>query len=221
MPVDEATLIQYGLGIQDAEERKAIQREIAASPDLQEQLASIQNALDQIAFAEQPVRPSHRLRDRVLQSTQDETRFDGFIGRFASLFDLGKQASISLLAKIESASDSDWESIFLPGVKIMKFAGGPRVALATCGIVQVKAGTLFPAHQHQADERILVLQGFARDDKARVITTGDIFEYSKGSSHSFRVIGDEDFIFAVVLYKKNKLLLVKTLLDYLFIKKGM
>ena len=63
----------------------------------------------------------------------------------------------------------------------MKFAGGPVVASATCGIVQVKPGKLFPAHQHQGDETILVVQGTARDDQAKELTVGDKLSFSAGS----------------------------------------
>lgn len=219
MLVDEAKLTQYALGILDDGEDRVVQREVAASPALQKELVTIRNTFQHIAFAEKPLCPSDGLRKLVLDSILDETRFDGFIERFAELFDLDNLTSKNLLAKIDHASDYAWESTFFPGVKIMKFPGGPRVALATCGIVQVKPGKLFPAHQHQGDERILVLQGIARNDNNRVFAAGDMFNFHEGSSHSFRIISDENFVFAVVLYKENKWLWVKTLIDYLRIKK--
>ena len=101
----------------------------------------------------------------------------------------------------------------------MKFSGGPNVESATCGIVQVKSGVLFPAHQHQGDEQILVLQGFAKDDQSRVLSAGDRLNFKAGSKHSFRILSEENFVFAVVLNKKNKWLLGKTLLDLLRVKK--
>jgi len=215
MPVDEAKLTEYALGILDDGENKVIQREIATSPDLQEELASIRSALQRVALAEKPIHPSDRLRDLVLDSTQTETRFDGFIERFSDLFDLDKQSSKNLLAKIDHVSDRVWESTFFPGINIMKFSAGPGVASDICGIVQVKPGKLFPAHQHMGNEWTLILQGQARDDKDRVYTAGDMTHYSAGSKHSFRIIGDETFIFAVNLEKENKWLLFRTFIDYL------
>jgi len=218
MPVDDAILTQYALGILDDEEYKTVQEEITASPVLQKELASIQNTLQTVALAEKPIHASTNLRNSVLGSIQEKTRYDGFIDRFAGLFDLDRLSSINLLSKIENILDKDWESTPFSGVNIMKFAGGPQVATATCGIVQVKPGKLFPAHQHQADEKILVLKGVAQDDKGKDFRAGDMFLFSAGSQHSFRIIGDETFVFAVVLQKDNKWLLMKTILDTLYVK---
>ena len=218
MPIDEEILIQYALGILDGREDKAVQQEITASPALQKELASIHNALQHVALAEKPLSPSERLRNLVLDSTREKTRYNGFIERFSDLFDLDKLTSKNLLSKIDHVSDNDWESTLFSGVNIMKFAGGPRVASATCGIVQVKPGKLFPAHQHQGEESLFVLKGVARDDAAREFSAGDMLLFSAGSQHSFRILGDETFVFAVVLQKKNKWLLFKTLIDHFRIK---
>ncbi len=220
MPIDEATLNQYALGILDEHEMQKVQEEIATSPELQHELDAIQLALSQIAMAETPVLPNAGLRTTVLDSIKEETRFNGFIDRFSSLFDLDQSASAKLLAKIDAVSGNEWESVLFPGVDIMKFSGGPSVASATCGIVQVKSGKLFPAHQHQGDEQILVLAGSARDDHNREFNAGDSCLFQSGSRHSFRITSNEPFVFAVVLYRKNKWLFWKTIVDSLRINKS-
>ena len=219
MPVNETTLTQYALGILDYEEYRAIQTKISASPTLQKELVMIRHALQPLALAEKPIHPSNHLRNKILSSIRDQTQFDGFIERFADFFDLNRPTSQNLLAKINLESDSLWKSTLFPGVTIMKFSGGSRVAMATCGIVQVKPGKLFPAHQHQGNEEILVLQGEARDDKGYIFAPGDRFHFSAGSRHSFYILGDETFVFAVVLDKKNKWLWIKTCIDYLQLNK--
>jgi quercetin dioxygenase-like cupin family protein len=219
MPVNEGTLIQYALGILDARENQAIQRQIAASFELQDELIMIKDTLQYISLAETPIAPSEHTRNKVLSSIHKKTRFDGFIARFAALFDLDQPTSQQLLKKIDTYSANTWESTVFPGVAIMKFPGGHKVTEATCGIVQVKSGTLFPAHEHQGDESNLVLQGYARDDKGNILRAGDLFHLPAGSRHSFRILGDESFIFAVVLEKDNRWLFVKTLVDLLRIKK--
>lgn len=218
MKVDEGILSQYALGILDEALAKKVRRKVAASPALQNDLVSIQNALESVSLAEKPVQPSSRLRALILNATVDKTRFDGFVERFAALFDLGEQASCNLLEKIDNTEHANWESTPFPGVTILKFPGGGQVSTATCGLVQVEVGKIFPAHQHQAKERNLVLQGAARDDQGGVYKPGDMFDFSSGSQHSFRTISDEPFIFAVVLYKDNKWLWGKTLMDYFRIR---
>ncbi len=220
MRVDEATLIQYSLGTLDPVDYDAVQQAIAQSPALQQELVSILDALQYVAHAEQPIKPGAGLRNKVLGSIQGDTRFYGFLQRFADLFDLDNTTSEKLLAKIDKITDQAWQSTPFPGVTIMKFPGGPSLASATCGIVQVQAGKLFPAHQHQADEKTLILQGFAIDDSGNELAAGDLFHFHKGSSHSFRIIGDETFVFAVVLFEKNKWLWMKTLVDWFKVKKS-
>lgn len=213
MQIDEAILTQYALDILKPEEYRLVQQKIAASPFLRNELVSICNALQQIAYSE-PVNPRNDIREMVMGSIDDQTRFSGFTRRFADLFDLDSKTSQYLLGKINKSSDQAWQSTLFPGVTIMKFPGGPLVATSICGIVQVQKGKLFPAHEHQANETNLILQGFAIDDSANVLTAGDMFRFSAGSRHSLRSIGDEPFVFAVVLEQNNKWLWGKTLVDY-------
>lgn len=215
MPVDESKLTQYALGILDDVEYRVVRQEIARSLTLQKELADIRNVLQHIALAEEPMRPTNSLRNRVLGSIDNTKRFAGFVERFADLFDLDKTTSKNLLVKIDLLSDRAWESIPIPGVKIMKFSGGIRVASATCGIVRINSGRFFPAHEHQGDETSLILQGQAQDDRNRIFSAGDLVHLPKGSRHSFYILGDEPYIFAIVLQKDNKWLFVKTMIDYL------
>jgi len=214
MQIDEEILLHYALGILDKAQTKKVQRKIATSPALQSELASIQNALESVSLAEKPVQPSPHLRALILNATLDKTRFDGFIERFTALFDLDEETSHNLLKQIDNAAHANWQSTPFPGVKILKFPGGQQVSTATCGLVQVQPGKIFPAHQHQAKESNLILQGEARDDQRKAYKPGDIFDFTAGSRHSFRCISDDPFIFAVVLYKDNKWLWGKTLMDY-------
>ncbi len=219
MSIDETTLTQYALGLLEQGEYKMVHQEIIASTTLQQELVVIQNSLQQIAVTEKPLQPSHHLRNRILDSIHADTRYHGYIERFTILFDLDKLTSKKLLAKIEQRSDTTWKSTPFPGVNIMEFVGGPLVSESTCGIVEVESGKLFPAHEHQGDERMLVLQGTAVDDQQQTFSVGDIVQYCAGSRHSFRSIGDQSFLFAVVLQKKNKWLWVKTIMDQFRIKK--
>lgn len=213
MPVDQEKLTQYALGILDGAEYKMIRQEILRSTELQNELTALRVSLETIALAEKPRKPSESLRSLVLDSIQKNTRFDGFKERFARLFDIDLTTAQNLLEKINSAAPDAWQSTLLPGVTKLEFPGGPKVASATCGLVQARPGTIFPAHQHQGEERILVLQGTASDDSGKIFAVGDVFQFPPGSRHTFRIIGDETCVFAVVIFKKNKWLWFKTLLD--------
>lgn len=221
MQIDETVLIEYALGILDLDKLQKVERAVERSEDLRSELALIMESLQIVAVAGQPVDASQQLRNKVISiaGADHNHPFSGFVERFAKLFDLSKTRTDELLAKIHDMADPAWQSIPFPGVTILKFDGGPAVSAATCGIVAVTAGTLFPAHRHSADEAMLVLQGEAIDDQGNVLSVGDQCLFKVGSSHSFRVISDQSFIFGVVLHKNNQWLWLKTLLDIFRLRK--
>ena len=220
MPIDETKLTEYALGILADHESRKLKKIIAQSEELQKELREIESTLGILAQAEASITPSPNVRQLILNSTQTETRFSGFLNRFAAMFDLDQQAAEGLMAKIDQTNLKCWESTAIPGVRILKFNGGPKVAAATCGIVQVAPGKLFPAHRHRSEELVLVLQGQAKDDSGNILSAGDRFVSGAGSKHSFRILGDEVFIFAVLLPKNNQWLWGKTLMDHFRVKKN-
>jgi quercetin dioxygenase-like cupin family protein len=213
MQLDETILIQYALGILDQAESVSVDEALSASEDLRNQLLEIQETLNTMALAETSLQPDPRLRERVLASIEPTKRFEGFTERFAELFDLRESEARRLLAKIDQADANEWASSLLTGVRILKFPGGPRVAAATCGLVSVKPNTIFPRHRHRAEERVLVLQGRAREHTGCIFQPGDLLFCEADSEHAFVTLGAEPFVFAVLLTKDNKWLIFQTLLD--------
>ena len=220
MKFDDDILIQFALGSLDAETSRALIKKLAVSTSLREQLQDIQATLANVPLAEPPVQASNALRELILGSIEQETCFDGFVERFANLFDLEDSQAKSLLDKIDRVARRPWKATIIPGVRILKFPGGPRVADATCGIVSVRENQLFPSHQHRSDEWLLVLQGTARDDKGHTLQAGDLLHAEPGSTHTLQTYGETPFVFAVILKKPNKWLIGRTILDYLFGKNG-
>ena len=219
MKLDDNTLIQFALGSLDAETSKSVEKELAVSSELRKQLQEIQDTFVTIALAEHPLQPSDKLREEILGAIEKDSRFVGFVERFAEFFDLEKKTAQNLLAKIDTVAEQPWKSTLIPGVRILKFPGGPQVAEATCGIVSVEPDRLFPSHQHRGDEWVLVLQGTAREENDRTLQAGDILHAEPGSTHTFLTYGEKPFVFAVILHKANKWLIGRTIFDYFFRKK--
>ncbi len=178
-----------------------------------------QEALDQLGLAQEAITPSNNLRDLLLNAVDPATRFEGFVERLSELFDLSNTRIRELLAAIDEANNQAWKASVLPGTRLLRFDGGPKLATATCGLVKVKPGRIFPAHQHQDDEWVFVLQGQAQEDSGRVLQPGDLDLGAASTSHTFRTLGDEPFIFAVVLFKDNKWLFGQTVMDHIQPKK--
>ena len=174
-----------------------------------------QEVIDQVGLAQDPIAPSDSLRELLMSAVEPATRFEGFVKRLSELFDLSDTRIRELLTTIDETDNSSWKVCAIPGTRLLHFDGGPKLADATCGFVKVKPERIFPAHQHQDDEWVFVLQGQAEEDSGQVLQAGDLHHGAVGTSHTFRTLGDEPFIFAVVLFKDNKWLLGQTVLDHL------
>jgi putative transcriptional regulator len=142
--------------------------------------------------------PRPRLRASLLATVAAGSRFEGFARRLGVLLDLPDEQVRSLLEQARHASCEPWVNGG-GGIRLLHFAGGPRVANADCGFVYLEPGVAFPYHRHMGDEWALVLEGSAQDDSGRVARAGDLLYGPAGSAHSFRAIGPGPFLFAVVL----------------------
>ncbi len=215
MPIDETVLIEYALGFLNQAESVQVDEALSSSAELHNQLYEIQETLNTMALSVSPLQPGPRLRERILASIEPSTRFEGFTERFAELFDLDRKESRRLLAKIDQSQASEWASSIFPGVRLLKFPGGPRVADATCGLISIKANTIFPRHRHRGEERVLVLQGRARENTGRLFQPGDLLISEPESEHAFMTLGPGPCVLAVLLGKDNKWLIFPSLLDRL------
>jgi len=153
---------------------------------------------------------------RVLTDTRKTTPFGGYLDSFMVMFDLDMDRSSEILKKAASQDSDTFASCPIPGAQLFYFSGGPRVATATCGVLKIAAGAVFPSHQHEGDEHVLVLQGHATENSGRIYQPGDVVHQKQGSRHSFRAHSDGPLLFAVVLEKSNKWLIGQIVLDYVF-----
>jgi hypothetical protein len=147
-----------------------------------------------------PVTPSAELRRRVLASVDPATRFEGFVERMALLFDLPEPRIREILRAADAVGGDAWVATPIPGVRLYHFAGGPRVTGADCGLVHLAAGTAFPTHRHRGVEWSFVLAGTAVEDTGATWLPGDLLIREEGTAHAYRSVGDEPYLFAVVLH---------------------
>jgi putative transcriptional regulator len=147
----------------------------------------------------EPLRPSDALRERVLASALPASRFEGFVARFARLFDVPEARAREILAAANTVPSQGWVDTPLPGLHLYHFSGGPRVATADCGLVYLAAGTPFPAHRHIGREWNLVLAGALDDSGGDCWLPGDLVIKEPDSVHHYRAQEGEPLILAVVL----------------------
>lgn len=154
-------------------------------------------------------------RERIATNTP----FERYVNQFMTLFDLDAKQARDILKKAEANCPDSFSPCGIPGTQLFYFQGGPRVANATCGVLKMTAGAIFPAHQHRGDERVIVLQGSATEQSGRRFHAGELIHCRKGTRHSFRADTGDTLIFAVALEKPNKWLVGQIVLDYIFKKR--
>jgi len=98
-----------------------------------------------------------------------------------------------------SDAPESWGPGPLPGVELMHFAGGPRVATADTGFVRVPPHFEFPSHRHLGEERVLIISGGYREDTGRLFGPGDLHVMQPDTTHAYTVL-PEGCLLALVLY---------------------
>lgn len=146
----------------------------------------------------EPIAPSPALRGRVLASLDPATRLEGFVARFARLFDLGEPRARELIEIARAPAVEGWEATPLPGLHLYHFAGGPRFASADCGLVHLAAGTTFPRHRHLGVEWNFILSGSAEESDGSLWQPGDLLIREADTIHGYRALAEEPLLFAVI-----------------------
>lgn len=203
---NDTRLIEYALGVLNEESRIELERDLDAQHGLRAELSDVLGVLAQFDEEQTPMHPSPALRERLFKSLDAETRFEGFIQRLSGFYDLGVDRMRQVLAKVAGFPDEPWVPSGIAGVHLLHFDGGERVAEADCGLVYLEPGSGFPVHRHLGDEWAMLLQGQIVEDSGLSFQAGDISYRAAGSTHAFRVVGDEAVVSAVVLHKGFEIL---------------
>jgi quercetin dioxygenase-like cupin family protein len=185
--------ILAALGLLDAEE--------AREPVAAAERASAEALLAEVGLAAEPVAPRSEARARLLEATQPEARFAGVIGRVQQLLDFSEEQARALLDKIADRAEDlvGWVAGDIEGAHYYHFQPGPRVAAVDCGLVWLEPGVEFPTHRHLGSELNVTLSGRAVEGSGAVFEPGDVVVRAPNSVHDFRAIGEEPFVFVVVL----------------------
>jgi anti-sigma factor ChrR (cupin superfamily) len=179
----------YALGILEADEARAVERAVAADPELAIELAAYQEAAVQLVA---PIAPTPDVKARLLVSV-GQGRWERFATRFGAIFDVTVDNARELIGLVERPAS--WE-VPIPGVQLIHFAGGPAAASADCGFIRLGPGCRFPWHTHKGEEHSLVLAGQVREAGGRLLGPGDELVVADGSEHDIVNEGTEDAIFA-------------------------
>ena len=157
-----------------------------------------------LALLAEPVEPPRALRERIGASTRTTSRFDDLEEALGELIDLPPERVRELLLAVDGPDEDRvgaWQQGPGPGIHLLHFRGGPRVADAVTGFVRISAASTFPEHRHVGDEAVMVLQGAFRDSDGSVHRRGEIVRMTAGSEHSLVAIGPVPLCYAAVIHR--------------------
>jgi quercetin dioxygenase-like cupin family protein len=146
-----------------------------------------------------PIPPSTEARGRLLLAVSAAPlKYAPFFDRLSSFFDLSPDRVEQILADVNDRAR--WEPAPLPGVLLMHFAGGPKVASADVGLVRIEPDYRFPNHRHKGEERLFVLEGGYTDSTGRKYEAGDVQVMQPNTTHDYTVLPG-GLLAALVLYE--------------------
>ena len=188
-------LVALALGLLDEAEARALETELAASPELQDQRAEIDEILARAAeLSLPPAEPTAAARARLLQALEGPDRFQPFLAELARRFDMAADAMRAVLARIDDALA--WEEGPLPWIKLIHFQSGPGAASADTGLLRMTAGSSFPRHRHLGPEMTMVLEGTMIDGDRRY-GPGEMVEWPVDTIHDYSAGPDRDLVIIV------------------------
>ena len=183
------------------QERTLVEDHVVECPQCAEELRETRAALTLLALELTPIAPRPGTLDTIRASinrdqAQPGDRFDEFADSVAELYGVTPARARELLRYLDEASR--WSPGPAKGSEMMLVQPGPAYAGHFTMFIRVRAGTVFPWHEHQGDEHFVVLQGSCTEPDGTVFRPGSVAHHSTGTAHDFTVLPDGPaFIFAV------------------------
>lgn len=196
--IPDEVLFEYAMGALSPAEASSVEAALAASPALRATLAEIESAVSGLGQTLEPLAPSARARDKLLEAATTTERWAPFTARLAKLVDLADAKMREVFARARDALQ--WEPGPIPGVQLLHFDGGAAAAALDAGLVRVTAGSYSPIHRHTGDEWVFILEGTFTDLNTGVThLPGELIHHGPGSEHAFKVGDGTDLVYALVL----------------------
>ena len=189
-------LPDYVLGVLDDAQRAEVDAAVAASAELQAELAAVTEDLAGLADGLTPLVPAPDVKLRLMDAVKQD-RFLPFADDLARFCDMAFEKMRDILRLVDK--DEAWEAGPMPGIRLIHFDPGPQCFAADTGLVEMPAGFAFPRHEHTGREVNYILQGGLIDEDGTHYGPGEYCEKAKGNPHGFKV-ADEGVLVMVVMH---------------------
>jgi anti-sigma factor ChrR (cupin superfamily) len=177
----------------DEKERDGVRGHLAACAECAVEYRLSAEALASVALSLPPTPPPPSLRTRLLESLGSTNRFEMFATVVADLVDVSVERAKEIVRRIDDATV--WMATHVPGVSSYDLPVGPALHDAVVGFIRVRAGHVFPDHEHMGDETMLVVQGSCVESDGNVRRRGDLVRQPPKTHHELKARPGPDFIY--------------------------
>lgn len=189
---------ELALGTLGGHEKVRAEKHVRECRECREELREAEEALTLLALELAPVEPPPGLVERIAKAAASSGRFDEFTSKVAELYGVSGERARELLRYLDESSR--WNPGPTSEIDMMPVEAGAEYSRHLSMVVRVRAGSVFPWHEHLGDEHFVVLSGSCVEPDGTVFRPGEIACNRVGTAHDFTVPADgDDFIFAVRL----------------------
>jgi anti-sigma factor ChrR (cupin superfamily) len=167
----------------DASSQAAVDRHLRRCARCRGEFERLRSLLNGMAASVPPLDPPRPLRDRLFASVDHLERFAPFAPHVAELLDRPVNRARLLLHSLSDAET--WASGPLRAMRFYPLNDelGPKRAGGAAMFARFEPGFVFPKHQHEGEEAILVFEGPLAVDEGAIYGPGALVRSPDGSRH--------------------------------------
>jgi ChrR Cupin-like domain len=173
----------YALDVLSEEEKIWVEEQIADCPDLSEELATYQLAVEAIPYSIPDLPMSDNLKDRLFERLELEVPPAETVSEVTPVNHLGMRAS-----------ELNWQPHPLASGVTIAIVHRDEIKREIVGFLKAEAGVRYPLHLHRGIEELFMLEGDLIVDDL-VYGAGDYIRSEIASSHAPYTIGGCKFFF--------------------------
>ncbi|HEU4407849.1 MAG TPA: cupin domain-containing protein [Polyangiaceae bacterium] len=176
-------LYQFLGGELDASSQASVDRHLRRCARCRGEAERLRLLLNGVALSVPPVETPRPLRDRLFASVERLERFAPFAPQVAELLDRPVNRARLLLHALSDAET--WASGPLRAMRFYPLNDelGPKRAGGAAMFARFEPGFVFPKHQHEGEESILVFEGPLAVDGGATYGPGDLVRSADGTCH--------------------------------------
>jgi anti-sigma factor ChrR (cupin superfamily) len=191
-------LPEFVLGEATHHDINTVEAHLGSCAECRAEMALLQKTFVALVDELPQVQPQPTIQNKIFFEIDGRRRYDPFIDRVASLFDLKTSSAEGLLRGLDN---SQWQPSPTQGITVLPVQAGPRLIKANTLLVKLQPHSRFPMHKHvNGEEVVLLLRGAYQDMSGEIVKRGQLVQLPDQHTHDLVALDGDICIGAVVHY---------------------